>query len=454
MGVTPRVVIIGGGFGGLYAARALADEAVQVTVIDRRNHHLFAPLLYQVATASLNPSDIAEPIRSVLRKQRNAEVLLAEVTGIEVASRRVILADGAVPYDYLVVAAGTRHSYFGNDEWELVAPGLKSIEDALDIRRRMLFAYEAAEREDEPALTRAWLTFVVVGGGPTGVEMAGAMAEVAHRTLHKDFRNIDPTHARVLLVEGQDRVLPGFDEALGPPAQRQLERLRVELKLGVRVTAIDPDGVTLAPAAGGDPERIAARTVIWAAGVAASPLARSLGVPLDRAGRVLVTPDLAIPGHDEVFVIGDLASLEVEGKAVPGLAPAAIQAGRQTADNILRRIAGKPTRPFRYRDKGSLATIGRAAAVGTIGSLKVSGFIAWFMWAVVHLFYLVGFRNRVFVFLSWAWSYLTFSRGARLITELDPTTLPTPRRQSGQLPAVSGGSAAAAGGDSTASPGG
>ncbi len=435
-GDLPRVVIIGGGFGGLYTARALRREPVRVTVIDRRNHHLFAPLLYQVATASLNPSDVAQPIRSIVRGQKNIEVLLAEVISIDPAARTVTLDDGELAYDYLVVATGTTHSYFGRDEWAQHAPGLKSIEDALDIRRRMLFAYEAAEREDDPERQRAWLTFVVVGAGPTGVEMAGAMAEVAHRTLHKDFDHIDPTQARVLLVEGQDRVLPSFAEALAPKAQRQLEKLGAEVKLGVRVTAIDEEGVVLAPARGdAPPERIRARTVMWAAGVAASPLARQLGAPLDKAGRVLVQPDLSVPGHDEIFVVGDLASLVENGRPVPGLAPAAIQGGKQTAKNIGRKVAGQPTKPFHYTDKGSLATIGRAAAVGSIGKASLSGFVAWFLWAFIHLFYLIGFRNRVFVFLSWAWSYLTFSRGARLITGLDPKTLPPATRVSAARPA-------------------
>jgi NADH:quinone reductase (non-electrogenic) len=420
------VVIIGGGFGGLSAARGLAEANVHVTLVDRRNHHLFQPLLYQVATAALNPSDIAAPIRAVVRDQENTDVLLADAVRVDPAARRVVLADGELPYDYLVLATGVTHSYFGHDEWAETAPGLKSIEDALDIRRRMLFAYEAAERETDPERRRAWLTFVVVGAGPTGVEMAGAMAEVAHRTLRRDFRHIDSQQARVLLVEGMDRVLPSFDAALAPKAERQLERLGVETLLNTRVTAIDPDGVTLAPK-GRDPERVAARTTMWAAGVTANPIARSLGAPLDKAGRVLVEPDLSIPGHPEVYVIGDLASLVERGKPVPGLAPAAIQGGQQTAKNIRRRLAGEPTQPFRYWDKGSLATIGRAAAVGTIDKLKLSGFVAWFIWAFVHLMYLVGFRNRFFVFLSWTWSYITYSRGARLITNLDTATLPAPR---------------------------
>jgi NADH dehydrogenase len=418
----PHVVIIGGGFGGLYAARALADDAVRVTVVDRKNHHLFQPLLYQVATAALNPSDIARPIRAILARQANAEVLLAEVTGVDRAARKVVLADGELGYDYLIVATGVTHSYFGHDDWAGHAPGLKSIEDALEIRRRMLWAYEAAERESDDAVRREWLTFVVVGAGPTGVEMAGAMAEIAHHALQRDFRHIDPHAARVLLVEGQGRVLPSFADALAPKAQRQLEKLGVEVRLGAKVVGIDEHGVTLAP-----DEKVGARTVIWAAGVAASPLARSLGAPLDRSGRVLVRPDLTVPDDDRVFVIGDLAAVSENGHPVPGLAPAAMQAGRQTGANILRALRGQPRRPFHYTDKGSLATIGRAAAVGAVGPWKLSGFLAWFMWAFVHLVYLSGFTNRLFVFWSWGWSYVTYKRGARLITGLEPRLLPAAR---------------------------
>jgi NADH dehydrogenase len=429
MADVPHVVIIGGGFGGLYAARALDRDDVRVTVIDRRNHHLFQPLLYQVATAGLNPSDIARPIRSVLARQENVEVLLAEVTRIDVAGRRVILADGEVPFDFLIVATGASHSYFGHDGWASFAPGLKSIEDALDIRRRMLWAYEAAEREPDPELRREWMTFVIVGAGPTGVEMAGAMAEVGHHTLKRDFRHIDPLQARVLLVEGMDRVLPSFEGGLAPKAQRQLERLGVEIRLDTKVVGIDERGVTLAPtkgAANAPTVRVGARTTMWAAGVAASPLGKSLGAPTDRAGRVLVNPDLTIPGDDRIFVIGDLASITDNGRPVPALAPAAMQAGRQTGDNIARKLRGEPYRPFHYTDKGSLATIGRAAAVGSIGKLHISGFIAWFIWAFVHIVYLSGFRNRFFVFWSWGWSYITYVRGARLITGLEPRLLHEP----------------------------
>jgi len=415
-----RVVIIGGGFGGLYTARALGREDLAVTVIDRRNYHLFQPLLYQVATAGLNPSDIARPIRSILADQENTEVLLAEVVAVDRAARIVKLADGEVAYDYLVVAAGASHSYFGHDDWAKLAPGLKSIEDALEIRRRLLFAYEAAEREPDEEAQKDWLTFVVVGAGPTGVEMAGAFAEIGHHTLRRDFRHFDPLSARVLLIEGLDRVLPSFDAALAPKAQRQLEKLGVEVVLNTRVTGIDETGVTVVSTAGGEPRRIGCRTAMWAAGVAASPLAKSLGVPLDRAGRVPVNPDLSLPGDDRVFVIGDLAAISENGEPIPGLAPAAMQAGRQTAANIVRKLRGGGTQPYHYTDKGTLATIGRAAAVGSLGKLTFSGFIAWFIWAFVHLVYLSGFRNRLLVFLNWGWSYVTFSRGARLITGMDP----------------------------------
>ncbi len=416
-----HVVVIGGGFGGLYAARELDDANLEVTVVDRRNHHLFQPLLYQVATAALNPSDIAYPIRTVLRNQGNVRVLLADVVAIDVPGKRVLLADGELTYDYLIVAAGATHSYFGHDDWAHRAPGLKSIEDALEIRRKILFAYEAAERETDPVLRREWLTFVVVGAGPTGVELAGALGEISRHALERDFRTIDPTQARILLIEGQDRVLPTFDARLHPKAMRQLERLGAEVMLGMRVTGIDERGVTLVSAhasAGAIPaeQRIGARTVLWAAGVAASPLARTLGVPLDRVGRVLVTPELTLPGHDDVFVVGDLATLHVEGKEVPGVAPAAMQGGRHAAANIVRRIRGDAYLPFRYVDKGTLATIGRAAAVGEIGPFRLSGFLAWATWAFIHLLYLVGFRNRVLVFVEWAWYYVTYQRGARLIT--------------------------------------
>jgi NADH dehydrogenase len=404
------VVILGGGFAGLNAARTLRRASVEVVLVDRRNHHLFQPLLYQVATAALNPSDIAAPIRRVVRNQRNCRVLLAEATAIDVAGRRVVLADGELPYDHLIVGTGATHSYFAHPEWAAFAPGLKSIEDALEIRRRVLLAYEAAERASDPETRRAWLTFVVVGAGPTGVELAGALCEIARHSLADDFRTIDPEDARVVLVEGGPRVLSAFPEELSPKAEAQLRGLGVEVRTGAQVTAIDADGVALGT------ERLQARTVLWAAGVAASPLARSLGVPLDRAGRVLVEPTLAIPGHPEVTVVGDLAVHQQDGKPVTGLAPIAIQEGRHAAKNVIRALRGDPALPFRYVDKGILATIGRAAAVGAIGPLELSGYVAWLAWLFVHILFLVGFRNRFLVVFSWAWTYVTYERGARLIT--------------------------------------
>jgi NADH:ubiquinone reductase (H+-translocating) len=407
----PHVVIIGAGFGGLYAARSLARAPVRVTVLDRRNHHLFQPLLYQVATGALNPADIAYPIRSVLRRQKNARVLLGDASRVDTAARRVEIDGDAIEYDYLIVATGATHSYFQHPEWEKLAPGLKTIEDALDIRRRVFLAYEAAEREPDPALRAEWLTFVVVGGGPTGVELAGTLSEIALHTLRRDFRSIDSTMARVLLIEGEDRVLPPYPPPLSDKARRQLERLGVEVRSGARVTGIDVHGVMVGE------ERIPARTVLWAAGVAASPLARSLGAPLDRAGRVAVEPDLSLAGHPEVFVVGDLAAAaRKDGEPVPGVAPAAIQGGRHAARQIRRDLAGHAREPFRYRDKGSLATIGRAAAVADFGRFTLSGFPAWLAWWAVHIFFLIGFRSRLLVMFGWIWSYFTFQRGARLIT--------------------------------------
>jgi NADH dehydrogenase len=406
----PRVVILGGGFAGLEGARALRREPVDITLIDRRNHHLFQPLLYQVATAALNPSNIAAPIRRILRRQKNVEVVLGEAVEIDAAGRRLVLADGEVPYDYLIVAAGATHAYFGHDEWAPIAPGLKTIEDATTIRRRVLLAFEAAEREDDPARRRSWMTFVIVGGGPTGVEMAGAFAEIARHVLSRDFRHIDTRDARVLLVEGADRVLTTFPETLSAKARASLEALGVEVKTSKFVNAIDGQGVTF------DHERIDSHTVIWAAGVAAAPIGRTLGVPLDRAGRVLVGPDLSIPGHPEVFVVGDLASLVQGGKLVPGVAPAAMQGGRYAARRIRDMIRGRTTKPFRYVDKGSLATIGRAKAVAVIGPIQLSGFVAWAAWLLVHIVFLIGFRNRFLVLGEWAWIYFSYERGARLIT--------------------------------------
>jgi NADH dehydrogenase len=407
----PRIVIIGGGFGGLYAARGLRRAPVHVTLVDRRNHHLFQPLLYQVATAALNPSDIAYPIRAVLARQRNANVLLAEAVSVDVAGKRVVLSDGELPYDYLVVATGATHSYFGHPEWEADAPGLKTIEDALEIRRRVLLAFEAAEREEDATRQAAWLTFVVIGAGPTGAELAGALSEIARQTMLRDFRRIQPSSARVLLLEGRDRVLPPYPPALSAKAEAQLRALGVEVMTGAVVTAVDRHEVRVGETV------IPTRTVLWAAGVQASPLARSLGVPLDRAGRVEVEPDLSIPGHPEVFVIGDLAAVrQAGGSLVPGVAPAAIQAGQYIAKRLDALARDKPHPPFRYRDKGSLATIGRAAAVADFGKFTLSGFPAWFAWLAIHIFFLIGFRNRVLVMLQWAWAYLTYERGARLIT--------------------------------------
>ncbi|WP_437819054.1 NAD(P)/FAD-dependent oxidoreductase [Sorangium sp. So ce1078] len=413
-----HVVIIGAGFGGLYAAQALRREPVRVTVIDRRNHHTFQPLLYQVATAGLNASDIAAPIRRVLRKQKNTSVLLAEATAIDPVKKRVFFEDGELGYDKLIVAAGASHSYFGHDEWAPFAPGLKTVEDALEIRRRVLLAFEAAEREPDPARRSAWMTFVVVGGGPTGVELAGALSELARHTLVREFRRINPRDARILLVEGAGQVLPSYVPELGEKAREQLTALNVEVRTRCLVTGIDEEGVSI-----GD-KRIEAKTVLWGAGVAASPLARSLGAPLDRAGRVLVEPDLTVPGHEDVYVIGDLASLRQEDATpVPGVAPAAIQEGRHAARNIARAVRGLPRLPFRYRDRGSMATIGRAAAVADFGKVKLSGFLAWLAWLFVHVLFLIGFRSRFLVLFSWALSYLTYERASRLITGETPRLL-------------------------------
>ena len=406
-----QVVIVGGGFAGLYAARGLRGVPVEITLVDRHNYHLFQPLLYQVATAGLNPSDIAAPIRGILRRQRNVRVILGDAASIEPAQKLVRLTDGELRYDYLVVATGATHSYFAHPEWEKDAPGLKSIDDALEIRRRVLLAFEAAERETDPDKQAAWLTFVVVGAGPTGVELAGALSEIARQTMIRDFRRIDSGSARVLLIEGKDRVLPTYPPKLSKKARQQLASLHVEVMTDAIVSDLNAESVSIGE------KRIATRTVLWAAGVQGSPLAASLGVPLDRAGRVLVEPDLTIPGHRDVFVIGDLAAAkQADGSFVPGVAPAAIQAGQHTAENIRRAVENQPLRRFRYRDKGSLATIGRAAAVADFGKVKLSGFIAWFAWLVIHVFFLIGFRRRFLVITQWAWAYLTYQRGARLIT--------------------------------------
>jgi NADH dehydrogenase len=408
----PHVVVIGGGFGGLYAARALADAAVQITLIDRQNHHLFQPMLYQVATAALSPADIASPIRSILRKQKNIEVMLAEVAEVKAAEKTITLADGgSMQYDYLIVATGTRHSYFGHDDWETYAPGLKSLEDAEEIRRRVLLSFERAERESDPVKRHAHLTFVVVGGGPTGVEVAGALAEIRRYALRRDFRHIDPGEATVMLLEGGPRLLNSYPQELSDRAKVELRRLGVEVRLETMVTDITPSYVV----AGG--WTIPSRTVVWAAGNAASPLLRSLGVPLDKAGRVLVEPDCSIPGHPEVFVLGDAASVPDETYGtLPGICPVAIQMGQYTARIIRGDLAGRPRRPFSYWDKGQLAVIGRGHAVADIWHLHFGGLLAWLIWIFVHILFLIGFRNRVIVLTEWAFAYLTYQRGARLIT--------------------------------------
>jgi NADH dehydrogenase len=400
-------VIIGAGFGGLNAAKSLKNVDVDVTIIDRRNFHLFQPLLYQVASAALNPSDIAYPIRSVFRRQQNVRrVVMGSVEGIDLERRRVKLDEGGtVQFDYLVVASGATHSYFGNDQWSEFAPGLKTIEDALYIRRQILSAFEEAERHPERA--GELLTFVVVGAGPTGVEMAGAMAEIAVHAMENEFQHIDPKSSRVILVEGAPHVLPVYPESLSRKAKRQLETLGVEVLTGSLVESIDGTGVTL-----GDGQRIDSETVLWAAGVKASSLGELLGAPLDRAGRVVVESDLSIPGSRNVFVIGDLATVP----DVPGVAPAAMQMGRHVARLIRSDLRGKERRPFAYRNKGSLATIGRARGVADFGAVRFSGFLAWASWLAVHIFYLIGFRNRILVLISWAWSYVSFRRGARIIT--------------------------------------
>jgi len=415
-----RVVIVGAGFGGLNAARSLARAPVQITIIDRKNHHTFQPLLYQVATAGLSPGEIAAPIRSIFRSHKNVEVLMAEVTGFDLERRAVQTAEGEVPYDYLVVAAGASHTYFGHDDWEPLAPGLKTIEDALEIRRRVLLAFELAERQAAAGDSSTPLNFVVVGAGPTGVELAGTLAEICRHALAHDFRSIDPTRAHILLLEGGPRVLAAYPEDLSASAQEQLQRLGVEVRTSTTVTLIEPGAVHF-----GD-LRLPAAVVLWAAGVAASPLGKKLGAPLDRAGRVRVLPDLSIPNHPEVFVIGDLAALSDEhGKMLPGTAPVAIQQGRFVARLIRREVKARDVRDggdvhsrpaFHYWDKGSLATIGRAAAVADFGKIHISGVLAWLAWLFVHILFLIGFRNRLLVFIQWAWSYVTYERGARLIT--------------------------------------
>jgi NADH dehydrogenase len=408
----PRVVIVGAGFGGLSAARALAKAPVEVVVVDRHNYHLFQPLLYQVATAGLSPADIAWPIRGILRRQRNASVLLGRVTGVDTAARTVTLDGQGLAYDFLILATGARHSYFGRDEWEEVAPGLKKIDDATAIRRRVLLAFEQAEGSAEPAERRRLLNFVFIGGGPTGVELAGAIAELAKVALAQDFRTIDPREARIVLIEAGRRLLATFPEALSRHAERSLQRLGVEVRTGEAVSECDAEGVSIGE------ERLASRTVLWAAGVMASPAGKWLSAERDPAGRIVVEPDFSVPGHPEVFAIGDTAALrDAAGRPVPGVAPAAKQAGRHAARSIMARVSGCPAPPpFRYRSWGNMATIGRKSAVCDFGWLRLTGFPAWVLWSVAHVYFLIGLRNRSVVALNWLWSYLTFQRGARLIT--------------------------------------
>ena len=407
----PRVIIVGAGFGGLEAAKKLACEKVRVTVADRTNHHLFQPLLYQVATAALSPADIAAPIRGILSECRNMEVILAEVSAVDVAAKKVTAGELELGYDYLILATGARHSYFGHPEWEPLAPGLKSLEDAVEIRRRILLAFEYAEKVNDEAAKRAAMTFVIIGGGPTGVEMAGAISEIARHTLAKDFRHIDPSQARVVLVEGSKCVLSSFPEDLQEKAMAQLAALKVELRTGIHATNLSEEGLQV-----GD-EFIPCRVKIWAAGNEASYVGKSLGVETDKVGRVVVNEDLTIPGHPEVQVIGDLANFSHQGgHSLPGVSPVAMQQGRHAARNVLAMIAGRDREPFRYFDKGSMATIGRNKAVADLKYFHLSGWPAWMAWLFVHIMFLVGFRNRLAVMLQWGWSYLSFNAGARLIT--------------------------------------
>jgi NADH dehydrogenase len=410
----PHVVIIGGGFGGLSAAKALRKAPVRVTIIDRHNHHLFQPLLYQVATATLSPGDIASPIRWILRKARNTHVLLGQARAIDLAARRVSLADGAVvDYDYVILASGTSHTYFGHDEWEPYAPGLKTLEDALDIRRRILVAFERAERETDPARQQRLLTFVLVGGGPTGVELAGTLAEIARQT-RAEFRNIDTRATRIVVVEAGPTVLPSFAPKLRDAARRSLERLRVEVRENTTVTGVDAHGVMLGS------ERLDAGTVLWTAGVAASAVTATLGVPRDRAGRVIVERDLSVPGHPEAFVIGDASAFtDAAGHPLPGVAQVAMQGGVHAARTILQRLEGKPSQAFVYDDRGSMAIIGRGSAVADIRGLRFSGLLAWLAWLFLHIFELIGFRNRLVVMIEWAAAYVTLQRSVRLITYQD-----------------------------------
>lgn len=427
---TTRVVIVGGGFGGLYAAQALRRASVELTLVDRRNFHLFQPLLYQVAAGGLSPGEIASPLRYVLRRQRNTRVLLGEVVDLDVAARRVVLSDGELDYDALVVAAGATHHYFGNQDWATCAPGLKSIEDATEIRSRVLLAFEIAEREPDAKRRHGWLTFVVVGAGPTGVELAGALAEIANDTLKNDFRAIHPPDAEIILLEAADRVLPPYPPSLSAKAKQQLERLGVTVRLGTAVARVDDDGVVVR--IGEREERIAARTILWAAGVQASPLAallaRVTGVPIDRNGRVMVEADLRLPGHPEIFAIGDMVHVEQDGALLPGIAPVAMSEGRYVARCIAAQAAGR-SKPaaFRYFHKGTMATIGRKAAVADLRVVYLSGLPAWLAWLFIHLLYLVEFDNRLLVLIEWAYNYFTRNRGARLVTGRNPLPLPITR---------------------------
>ena len=405
----PHVLILGGGFGGLQATRALASAPVRITLVDRTNHHLFQPLLYQVAMAALSSPDIAAPLRHILRRQHNVSVRMDEALVIDVAARCVTFADGVLEYDYLIVATGSRHAYFGHDDWEPYAPGLKTLDDAVLIRRRMLEAFEHAEREPDPGLQSEWLDFVIIGAGPTGVELAGTLAEIARHTLPREFRHSDPRRSQIHLIEAGPRVLASMPESLSAKARRQLEKLGVNVHTGAAVSQVDERGVTLGA------QRIVARTVIWAAGVAASPLGASLGAERDRAGRVKIGADLSLPGHPDVFVVGDLASVVQDGQPVPGVAPAAKQMGAYAAEVIGDRIAGRASKPFRYRDYGNLATIGRMAAVVDLRGLRFSGALAWLFWLSAHIFFLIGFRNRLIVMSEWIWSYFTYQRHARII---------------------------------------
>jgi NADH:ubiquinone reductase (H+-translocating) len=421
-----KVVIIGGGFGGLTAALALKNAPVQVTLVDRCNYHLFQPLLYQVATGSLSPANVASPLRQILHKQKHTQVLLGEAVHIDAANRRVILSDGALDYDTLIVATGATHSYFGHDEWEQFAPGLKNLDDATAMRGRILLAFEAAERERDPKKLRAWMTFVIVGAGPTGAELAGALGEIAHDTLRHDFRAIDPSETRIILVEGTDRALPSYPPKLSEAARKMLERLGVTVRTGAMVTDIRADGVTVR--VGNHDEMIPTHTVLWAAGVLASPLgvilSQEAGAKLDRAQRVIVEPDMSIVGHPEIFVIGDLSNFcHQTGQPLPGVAQPAIQQGHYVAKLIRARLRGQKLPPFHYFDKGNLATIGRGAAVADLNWLRLSGWPAWLIWVFVHLLYIIQFQNRLLVMLQWAWLYLTFSRSARLITGKNPLPL-------------------------------